>query len=207
MAAIALPRLIRLGGGTLNELPEVLAEIGVSRPFVVTDAFLTGSGAVARLTGALLRGGEPAGEGQNGATGLKNKRILAREDLRTTRNPPVHLEQGSQAWTGLAMARGGLHGGAFAGAGVWRFWGSGSSANERGEHGEAHQGLGGRLWCRRGSTELLHGKSRAQRGLGRRGRARRSSWPSGGAPPAARGGRGALECWECGDAKSSARRS
>ena len=28
------------------------------------------------------------------------------------RNPPGHLEQGSQAWTGLAMARGGLRGGA-----------------------------------------------------------------------------------------------
>ena len=66
--------------------------------------------AAARLAGALLRGGEPAGESQNGATGLKNERILAREDLRTMRNPPVHLEQGSQVWTGLAMARGGLRG-------------------------------------------------------------------------------------------------
>ncbi|MEO6341399.1 MAG: iron-containing alcohol dehydrogenase [Caulobacteraceae bacterium] len=50
MAAIALPRLIRLGGGTLNELPEVLAEIGVSKPFVVTDPFLARTGPVARLT-------------------------------------------------------------------------------------------------------------------------------------------------------------
>ena len=99
-------------------------------------------GAAARLAGALLRSGEPAGESQNGATGLKNDQILAREDLRTMRNPPVHLEQGSQAWTGLAMARGGRRGGAFAGAGIWRFWGSGSSAKERGEHGEAHEGLG-----------------------------------------------------------------
>ena len=74
--------------------------------------------AAARLAEALLRGGEPAGEGQNGATGLKNERILAREDLRTTRNPPVHLEQGSQAWTGLAMARGGLRGGASPARGV-----------------------------------------------------------------------------------------
>ena len=97
-------------------------------------------GAAALLAGALLRVGEPAGEGQNGATGLKNKRILAREDIHATHNPPVHLEQGSQAWTGLALARGGRRGGAFAGAGVWRFWGSGSSAKEGEGHGEAHQG-------------------------------------------------------------------
>ena len=67
---------------------------------------------MARPTGALLRGGELAGEVQNGATGLKNERILVREDLSATRNSPVHLEQGSQAWTGLAMARGGMRGGA-----------------------------------------------------------------------------------------------
>ena len=87
-------------------------------------------------------GWELTGARLTGVPGLENEWILAREDLRTTRNPPVHLEQGSQAWTGLAMARGGRRGGAFAGVGVWRFWGSGSSAKERGEHGEAHQGLG-----------------------------------------------------------------
>ena len=91
---------------------------------------------------AAARGWELAGARLTGVPGLENEWILAREDLRTTRNPPVHLEQGSQAWTGLAMARGGRRGGAFAGAGVWQFWGSGSSAKERGEHGEAHQGLG-----------------------------------------------------------------
>ena len=89
---------------------------------------------------AAARGWELAGARLTGVPRLENERILAREDLRTTRNPPVHLEQGSQAWTGLAMARGGRRGGAFAGAGVWRFWGSGSSAKGREGHGEAHQG-------------------------------------------------------------------
>ena len=60
MAAIALPRLIRLGGGALNELPEVLAEIGVSKPFVVTDPFLAGAGPVARLTEILGQAGVTA---------------------------------------------------------------------------------------------------------------------------------------------------
>ena len=70
---------------------------------------------------AAARGWELAGARLTGVPGLENERILAREDLRTTHNPPVHLEQGSQAWTGLAMARGGRRGSAFTGAGVWRF--------------------------------------------------------------------------------------
>ena len=77
-----------------------------------------GARAAARPAGALLLGGDLAGEVQNGATGLKNERILVREDLSATRNSPVHLEQGSQAWTGLAMARGGLRGGASPARGV-----------------------------------------------------------------------------------------
>ena len=46
---------------------------------------------------------------------------------------------------------------------------------------------------RGGSTELLHGKSRAQRGRGRRLQARRSLWPLGGAPAAACRGWSATE--------------
>ena len=44
-----------------------------------------------------------------------------------------------------------------------------------------------------GSMELLHGKSRAQRGRDRRLGARRSSWPPGGAPAAACRGWSATE--------------
>ena len=35
MAAINLPRVIRIGGGCLAELPQVLEQAGLSRPLVV----------------------------------------------------------------------------------------------------------------------------------------------------------------------------
>ncbi|MCC6940873.1 MAG: alcohol dehydrogenase, partial [Novosphingobium sp.] len=47
MATINLPRIIRIGGGTLAELPEAMAQCGLKRPFVVTDGFLVQSGMVA----------------------------------------------------------------------------------------------------------------------------------------------------------------
>lgn len=57
MAAINLPRIIRVGGGALAELPEALAQCGVSRPFIVTDAFLVSSGMVATLLAVLDKAG------------------------------------------------------------------------------------------------------------------------------------------------------
>jgi alcohol dehydrogenase class IV len=53
MAAITLPRIIRTGGGALAELPDALAQCGLSRPFVVTDNFLAGNGMVDRMTDVL----------------------------------------------------------------------------------------------------------------------------------------------------------
>lgn len=53
MPTINLPRMIRIGGGALGELPEALAQCGLSRPFVVSDAFLEQSGMVARLVEVL----------------------------------------------------------------------------------------------------------------------------------------------------------
>lgn len=53
MAAINLPRVIRIGGGALAELPAAMAQCGLERPFVVTDAFLVGSGLVARMAEVL----------------------------------------------------------------------------------------------------------------------------------------------------------
>lgn len=55
MAAIHLPRTIRIGGGVLDELPEVLAAAGLSRPLIVTDAWMQSSGLLERVEG-LLRG-------------------------------------------------------------------------------------------------------------------------------------------------------
>ena len=43
VAAIHLPRILRVGGGALAELPEALGQCGLSRPFIVTDRFLVDS--------------------------------------------------------------------------------------------------------------------------------------------------------------------
>ncbi|MBS0254334.1 MAG: iron-containing alcohol dehydrogenase [Proteobacteria bacterium] len=53
MATINLPRIIRIGGGALAELPAVLAQCGLSQPFVVTDRFLVDHGMVAQLEAVL----------------------------------------------------------------------------------------------------------------------------------------------------------
>lgn len=57
MAAIALPGLLRIGGGALRETGEVLRQLGLSRPLIVTDGFLNGSGAVQRLLAGLSEAG------------------------------------------------------------------------------------------------------------------------------------------------------
>lgn len=49
VSAITFPRIVRLGAGALETLPAVLGELGLTRPLLVTDAFLAGNGAVARL--------------------------------------------------------------------------------------------------------------------------------------------------------------
>ena len=44
ISTIALPRILRIGGGASRQLPELLATLGLSRPFLVSDAFLEQSG-------------------------------------------------------------------------------------------------------------------------------------------------------------------
>ena len=53
MASIHLPRTIRIGGGVLDELAEVLAAAGLSRPLIVTDAWMESSGLLARVEALL----------------------------------------------------------------------------------------------------------------------------------------------------------
>lgn len=60
MATINLPRIIRVGGGALAELPAALAQCGLSRPFVVTDRFLMGNGMVDGLAAVLAEAGMTA---------------------------------------------------------------------------------------------------------------------------------------------------
>lgn len=57
IASIALPRILRIGGGASRQLAEVLTTLGLSRPLIVTDAFLLSSGRVAELQDGLARAG------------------------------------------------------------------------------------------------------------------------------------------------------
>lgn len=55
-AALALPRVLRVGGGASRELADVLARLGLSRPLVVTDRFLADNGHVDRLLAGFAPG-------------------------------------------------------------------------------------------------------------------------------------------------------
>ncbi|MCI4644694.1 MAG: iron-containing alcohol dehydrogenase [Hyphomonadaceae bacterium] len=57
MAAIFLPRAMRIGPGTLNELPAALAQLGLSAPAILTDPFIAGSGMLERLLTILSEAG------------------------------------------------------------------------------------------------------------------------------------------------------
>ena len=57
IASIALPRILRIGAGASRQLPDVLATLSLSRPLVVTDAFLLESGRAAELQDGLARAG------------------------------------------------------------------------------------------------------------------------------------------------------
>lgn len=54
ISTIALPREMRIGGGAVEQLPQVVAGLGSRRPMVITDAFLAGSGLADRLVQNLL---------------------------------------------------------------------------------------------------------------------------------------------------------
>jgi alcohol dehydrogenase class IV len=53
-ANIAFPRYSRIGPGSVKELPAIVESLGVRRPLIVTDAYLTGTGAADRVL-TLLR--------------------------------------------------------------------------------------------------------------------------------------------------------
>ena len=52
-AEIALPRLLRIGGGAFADTPKVLTDLGLKRPLIVTDSFLSKLGLADRLAGLL----------------------------------------------------------------------------------------------------------------------------------------------------------
>ncbi len=57
IVSLAAPRLMMVGGGSVRQLPELLAKFGLSRPLVVTDPFMVSSGMIARCLEPLARAG------------------------------------------------------------------------------------------------------------------------------------------------------
>lgn len=57
IASIVSPRLMRIGGGAVNQVAEVLALFGLSRPLVVTDPWMVSSGTVERCLAPLRAAG------------------------------------------------------------------------------------------------------------------------------------------------------
>ena len=49
MAAIFLPRAMRVGAGSIQELPAALAQLGLCAPVILTDSYMASSGALDRL--------------------------------------------------------------------------------------------------------------------------------------------------------------
>ncbi|MDH2329142.1 iron-containing alcohol dehydrogenase [Cereibacter sp. SYSU M97828] len=60
MSAISLPRVMRVGAGTILELPAALAQLGLKAPAIITDAFLVQSGAASRVEAILAEAGMSA---------------------------------------------------------------------------------------------------------------------------------------------------
>ncbi|GAA2597521.1 iron-containing alcohol dehydrogenase [Streptomyces axinellae] len=57
IASLSLPRIMRVGRGAADELGDVVTGLGLSRPLIVTDAFLVSTGAANRLTATLRDAG------------------------------------------------------------------------------------------------------------------------------------------------------
>ena len=60
MSIIALPRIMRVGGGALVQAGEALHQLGLRHPVIITDQYLQNSGVVERLLEALSRSGVTA---------------------------------------------------------------------------------------------------------------------------------------------------
>jgi alcohol dehydrogenase class IV len=56
-ASLVAPRKILIGGGALQQLPALLAELGLSRPLVVTDPWIVSSGLIDRVLAPLAEAG------------------------------------------------------------------------------------------------------------------------------------------------------
>lgn len=57
MTTVMTPRLMLIGGGAVREIGSVLKRLGVSRPMIVSDAFMASSGVLAKVTDAISKAG------------------------------------------------------------------------------------------------------------------------------------------------------
>jgi alcohol dehydrogenase class IV len=57
LSTITLPRTLRVGGGSISELGELIWGMGLRKPLVVTDAFMVSSGSADKLVSSLSRAG------------------------------------------------------------------------------------------------------------------------------------------------------
>jgi len=57
VASIVSPRMMRIGGGSVNQIAEVLTQFGLFRPLVVTDPWMVSSGTVERCLDPLRKAG------------------------------------------------------------------------------------------------------------------------------------------------------
>ncbi|WP_226534239.1 iron-containing alcohol dehydrogenase [Microbacterium paraoxydans] len=58
---VSFPRLVRVGGGAISEVADIVVQLGITRPFVVTDAFLKNSGLLDKVVDILATAGIVAG--------------------------------------------------------------------------------------------------------------------------------------------------
>jgi alcohol dehydrogenase class IV len=58
--SIVAPRVLRIGGGCVGELPALLRQLGLARPLVVTDPFMVASGLLRKCLGPLEAAGMAA---------------------------------------------------------------------------------------------------------------------------------------------------
>lgn len=61
VANIALPRLMRIGGGAIQDTGALVSDLGGHRPLIVTDAYMVASGVVGTLTETLQQSGLSVG--------------------------------------------------------------------------------------------------------------------------------------------------